>query len=131
MDYFHFCLPLSTISFFVLFLRFAITRDISDPMDLRQLMASSCRQKILETLSKVEQTHMMDLVRRVNSTYTQVNRNIEILEWEGIIEIKNLGRMKIIQLKREDDKTKAILKALEILGRQEVLGSLYPIQKKS
>ena len=72
---------------------------------------------------------MMDLVRRVNSTYTQVNRNIEILEREGILETKKLGRMKMIQLKREDQKTKAILKALEILKRQEVLGSLYPPQK--
>ena len=41
---------------------------------------------------------MMDLVRRVNSTYTQVNRNIELLESEGIVETKRLGRIKIIQL---------------------------------
>ena len=38
--------------------------------------------------------------------------------------------MKIIQLKREDQKTKAILKALEILRHQEVLATLYPPQKK-
>lgn len=88
-------------------------------------MASLCRQKILDALSKVGQTHMMDLVRRVNSTYTQVNRNIEILEWEGIVETKRLGRMRMIQLKREDQKTKSILKALEILRKCEALGNLY------
>ncbi len=67
----------------------------------------------------------MDLVRKVNSTYTQVNRNIGILEWEGIVETKKLGRMRMIQLKREDEKTKAMLKALEILKHQDLLESLY------
>jgi len=76
------------------------------------------------------QTHMMDLVRRVNSTYSQVNRNIEILEWEGIVVTKKLGRMKMIQLRREDEKTKAILKALEILKQQQLLEDLYPLQER-
>ena len=67
---------------------------------------------------------MMDLVRRVNSTYSQVNRNIEILECEGIVETKKLGRMKMIQLRREDGKTKAILKALEVLKQQQILEDL-------
>ena len=76
------------------------------------------------------QTHMMDLVRRINSTYSQVNRNLEILESEGIVETKRLDRMKIIQLRQDDQKTKAILKALEILRHQELLESLYPLQKR-
>jgi len=76
------------------------------------------------------QTHIMDLVRRVNSTYTQVNRNIELLESEGIVETKRLGRIKIIQLKRNDQKARAILKALEILRHQELLESLCPLQEE-
>ena len=90
-------------------------------MDLRRLIASSCRQKILETLSKVGQTYVMDLVRKVNSTYTQVNRNLGILEKEGIVKSKRYGRVRIIRLNRENPKTEAILKALEILRRQELL----------
>lgn len=90
-------------------------------MDLLQLIASSCRQKILETLSKVGQTYVMDLVRKVNSTYTQVNRNLGILEKEGIVKSKRYGRVRIIRLNRENPKTEAILKALEILRRQELL----------
>jgi len=99
-------------------------------LNSNQLIASLCRQKIIETLSKMGQTHMMDLVRRVNSTYSQVNRNIEILEWEGIVVTKKLGRMKMIQLRREDEKTKAILKALEILKQQQLLEDLYPLQER-
>lgn len=64
---------------------------------------------------------MMDLVRRVNSTYTQVNRNLGILEREGIVKSQRYGRIRIIKLNRENPKTDAILKALKILKRQELL----------
>jgi hypothetical protein len=74
-------------------------------LDLGRLMASSCRQKILEALSKVGQTHVMDLVRRVNSTYGQVNRNLQILEREGIVTIQYYGRLKMVKQNRESPKT--------------------------
>jgi hypothetical protein len=52
-----------------------LARSFGDwTLDLGRLIASSCRQRVLQTLSEVKQTHMMDLVRRVNSTlvYTQL-----------------------------------------------------------
>jgi len=87
-------------------------------LDLGRLVASSCRQKIIATLASVGQTHMMDLVRKVNSTYTQVNRNLQILEQEDIVVSQFYGRMRIIRLNRENPKTEAILKALRILRRR-------------
>lgn len=84
-------------------------------MDSRRLIASSCRQKILETLSKLGETHVMNLVRRANSTYTQVNRNVQILEKEGIVKVRSVGRLRMIRLNRENLKTNALLKALTIL----------------
>ena len=87
-------------------------------MRLAQLISSSCRQKILETLSKVKQTHIMDLVRKANSTYSQVNRNVQILEQEGIVSSNYYGRMRIITLNSDNPKTVAILKALRILKNQ-------------
>jgi predicted transcriptional regulator len=88
-------------------------------LDLAQLISSSCRQKILETLSKVKQTDVMDLVRKVNSTYSQVNRNLRILEHEGIVSSHHYGHMRIIRLNNENPKTLAMLKALRILKSQE------------
>jgi len=88
-------------------------------MHLRQLIASSCRQKILETLSSLRETHLMDLVRRINSTYTQVNRNLQILEREGIVRIRLYGRMKMISLDRENAKTDTMLKVLKMLRNAE------------
>jgi DeoR/GlpR family transcriptional regulator of sugar metabolism len=83
-------------------------------VDPAQLMASSCRQKILETLSKMEQTHIMDLVRRINSTYSQVNRNVQILEREDIVKIQYHGHMRLIILNIGNPRTSAMLKALRI-----------------
>lgn len=84
-------------------------------MDSKRLIASSCRQKILETLSKAGETHLMDLVRRVNSTYAQVNRNLQILEEEGVVNVRSVGRLKMIRLIRDNPRTEAILKALRML----------------
>jgi len=87
-------------------------------LDLGRLMASSCRQKILIALSKVGQTHVMDLVRRVNSTYCQVNRNLQILECEGIVDINYYGRLRMIKLNKESPKTVTLLKVLKMLRSQ-------------
>ena len=84
-------------------------------MDLGRLIASSCRQKILEALSEVRQTYITDLVRRVNSTYGQVNRNLQILEHEGIVNTQYYGRLRMIKLNRENPKTVTLLKALRLL----------------
>ena len=54
-------------------------------MDLKKLLASSCRQKILKELEESNELNMMALVSRTNSTYNEVNRNLNILEQENII----------------------------------------------
>ena len=84
-------------------------------MDLGRLIASTCRQKILEALSTVGQTHVTDLVRRINSTYGQVNRNLQILEHEGIVNIQFYGRLRIVKLNRENPKTVTLLRVLRLL----------------
>lgn len=86
-------------------------------MRLRQILASTCRQKILETLAKVDQTHLMELIRKTNSTYGQIKRNLKILEEEHIVTIKYYGRLKIIRLNRESEKTRTLLKVLHALDR--------------
>lgn len=82
-----------------------------------RIIASSCRQRMLLALAKVKKTHVTQLVRMINSTYNEVNRNLIILQEEGIIRTKRLGRLKVIELQRDNPKTLALLKALELLER--------------
>jgi DNA-binding transcriptional ArsR family regulator len=86
-------------------------------MRLEQIIASSCRQKMLLALAKIKKTHVTQLVRITNSTYNEVNRNLTILEEEGITRTKRVGGLKIVELQMENPKTLALLKALELLGK--------------
>ena len=73
---------------------------------------------------------MTDLVRKVNSTYTQVNRNLKILQQEDIVESKYYGRMRMIKLNRENPKTEVMLKALRMLRHHELHNIRHPVLNK-
>jgi predicted transcriptional regulator len=88
-------------------------------MDLETLMSSSCRRKILKALLRNGRTNVMELVRKINSTYNQVNLNLQVLQKEGIIFDEHFGRMRVIRLNRENPKTTLLLQALKILETPE------------
>ena len=85
-------------------------------MELEAVLASACRRRILKVLSRAGRVNVMALVRKVNSTYSQVNPNLRILEEEGIIIDEHFGRMRVIRLNKENQKTTILLQALKILG---------------
>lgn len=87
-------------------------------MDLKKLLASSCRQKILKELDRSKEINVMGLVRRINSTYNEVNRNLGILEREGIIVNNRYRRARLIKLNRENSKTLLLLKVLKALDSE-------------
>jgi len=61
----------------------------------------------------------MELVRKVNSTYNQVNSNLQILQKEGIVFDEHFGRMRVIRLNRENPRTARLFQALKILETPE------------
>ena len=83
------------------------------------MLASSCRRRILRFLSHSRQANVMQLVRKVNSTYNQVNSNLQILQKEGIIFDRHIGHMRIISLNKENPRTMLLLQALKILEAPE------------
>jgi DNA-binding transcriptional ArsR family regulator len=86
-------------------------------IELEMILASSCRRRILRVLYKLGRVNVMMLVRKVNSTYSQVNPNLQILEKEGIVTEEHLGHKRIIKLNRENDKTEVLLQVLKIFER--------------
>ena len=84
-------------------------------LDLKKIVASSCRQKILKALSKSEGLNVMSLVRIINSTYNETNRNLKILEEKGIVINIYYGRIRMIKLNRENPRTKVLLQVLKTL----------------
>ncbi len=85
-------------------------------MNLEKVLTSSCRQKILKELSISKSIHVMGLVRKINSTYIEVNRNLKILEKEGVLTDRRVGRMRMLRLNYDNPKTVLLLQALKILN---------------
>jgi DeoR/GlpR family transcriptional regulator of sugar metabolism len=88
-------------------------------MRLEQIIASSCRQKMLLALAKVKETHVTQLVWMINSTYNEVRRNLEILHDEGIVKFTSYGNLKMVELERGNQKTEKLLNALRALQRED------------
>jgi predicted transcriptional regulator len=93
-------------------------------LDLSRVLASSLRQKILRVLFEKREMQVMKLVTSVGSTYNEVNRNLLILEKEGIIineypvKVRH-GKVRIIRLNRENPKTQLLLAALKTLDSEK------------
>ena len=83
--------------------------------DLDVILSSSCRRRILKILWRMGRTNVMELVRRVNSTYNQVNSNLQILQKEGIVFDEHFGRMRTIRLNKENPTTVILLEAIKLL----------------
>jgi len=86
---------------------------------LDRILTSLVRQRILLALQGGEM-NVNELVRRVNSTYIHVSRNLTILKAEGLIEDRHLGAVRMISLNRENEKLQAVLKALNLLRNAAV-----------
>ena len=93
-------------------------------MKQNKILASACRRKILKALSEKKGITIMKLVRTVNSTYNEVDRNLRILEREGIVAQRYVGRRRIVRLNFKNEKTLVSLKILKILERSVDLKQL-------
>ena len=89
-------------------------------LDLKKIVASSCRQKILKALSKSEGLNVMSLVRGINSTYNETNRNLKILGEEGIVLNIYYGRIRMVRLNRENQRTLVLLQVLKTLESENI-----------
>jgi predicted transcriptional regulator len=92
-------------------------------LDLRKVMASSLRQNMLKVLSEKREMQVMKLVSSTGSTYNELNRNLSILEKEGLIineypQRVRRGKVRIIRLNKENPKTQALLRALKMLEQE-------------
>jgi hypothetical protein len=61
----------------------------------------------------------MRLIAGVNSKYPQVNSELQILQKEGIIVDKRIGRMRIISLNKENPNTGVLVQALKLLHGEQ------------
>jgi hypothetical protein len=101
----------------------ALTLSAGAQMDLRKVLASSTRQNILKVLAEKREMQVMKLVSSVGSTYNELNRNLQLLEKEGLIineypvRVRH-GKVRVIRLNKENPKTLTLLKVLKTLDQE-------------
>jgi DNA-binding transcriptional ArsR family regulator len=100
-------------------------------MSLEKIISSKIRRKIIRVLSKLSETNIMDLVRRANSTYNQIIPHLTLLEKEGIVSEQRFGRVRIIKLETNNEKTQTLLRALKILCDEQKPSKINPILPSS
>lgn len=66
----------------------------------------------------------MKLVHTVNSTYNEVNRNLRILEEEGLVAQWHRGQNRIVRLNFKNNDTLIVLKILKLLNSSDDLKQL-------
>ena len=93
-------------------------------MNPSEILRSSCRQNILKALSKKKKRNIMSLVRDVNSTYNEVDRNLHILAAERLVVQTYVGKNRILRLNLRNEKTGVILKILALLDESIELSQL-------
>ncbi|MEM3047070.1 MAG: winged helix-turn-helix domain-containing protein [Candidatus Bathyarchaeia archaeon] len=79
-----------------------------------RVLTSLVRQRILLALQEGE-LHINELVRRTNSTYTRVSRNLAVLRERGLVEEQYFGQVRMTRLNWKNEKLQAALKALSLL----------------
>lgn len=61
----------------------------------------------------------MELVRKTNSTYNQVNSNLKILEKEQIIFDNHLGHRRVIRIDKQNPRISQLSQLLKLLSKSE------------
>lgn len=91
-------------------------------MELRKILASHLRQNILMELAKVREIRIMKLADNLKTTYGELNRNLLILQGEGIVtndcqnDKTGQGKIRIVRLNIDNSKTILLLQVLKILA---------------
>lgn len=93
-------------------------------MNLSKVIASCLRQNILRELSRTREMRMMKLNDNLRSTYVELNRNLLLLQREGIVmneyrEPAGQGKVRIVRLNRDNPKTKILIEVLKILDDED------------
>lgn len=88
------------------------------------LLASGLRQNVLRALSHKGETGVTNLAKEAHTTHVELMRNLRILEGYGIVSFRRSVRRVYVSLNFENDNTKIVLEALDLLDSHKPLKHL-------
>ncbi|MCL2476437.1 winged helix-turn-helix domain-containing protein [Candidatus Bathycorpusculum sp.] len=86
-------------------------------MALEEILCSRPRIKILKLIYTLGQLNVSDIARRLNTNYTSISGHIQILESEGILELRTYGRVRMYRFS-SSAKAQAVAGLIEAWEKQ-------------
>ena len=75
---------------------------------IEEVLSSKGRTRILKVLAEVDELNITEIVRRAGLNYAAASRHLEALVAMGLVKEKTFGKIRILSLKQEDPRAKAI-----------------------
>ncbi len=77
-------------------------------LSIEELLSSKTRLKILKVLLELKEVNITKLTRLTELNHKVVQYHLEILKRYGLIEEKQIGRIRIVKLREKDPKVEKI-----------------------
>lgn len=82
-------------------------------MELEEVFCSKSRMKILKLIYQLGQLNVSDVARRLKLNYSSTSEHLKVLEFEGILQKRTYGRVRMYRFNESSAKAKAVQNLLD------------------
>jgi predicted transcriptional regulator len=82
-------------------------------MELEEVFCSKSRMKILKLIYQLGQLNVSDVARRLKLNYSSTSEHLKVLEFEGILQKRTYGRVRMYRFNEGSAKAKAVQNLLD------------------
>lgn len=82
-------------------------------MELEEVFSSKYRMKILKLIYGLGSLNVSDIARRINTNFRTTSGHLNVLEAEGILQVRIYGRVRMYRLNEGSAKAKAVQNLIE------------------
>jgi DNA-binding transcriptional ArsR family regulator len=83
-------------------------------MELEEVFSSKYRMKILKLIYSLGSLNVSDIARRINTNFRTTSGHLNVLEAEGILQVRIYGRVRMYRLNEGSAKAKAVQNLIEV-----------------
>ncbi len=85
---------------------------------IEEIFSSRIRVRLIMLLVELGEINISEIVRRLGVNHTVVDAHLERLKRFGVVEERRIGRVRLIRLRRDDERVRLIAELFERLGSE-------------
>ena len=82
---------------------------------IEEIFSSKTRVRLIKLLVEFGEVNISEIVRRLGANHTVVEAHLDRLKTFGIVEERRIGRVRLIRLRKDDEKVRLIAELFERL----------------